>query len=66
MAAPIHRDMVRCVVPTCRRWWSVPQHPTGVPDSLCACGGDLEVVDMKMHGETLPYIPHEPPPKKNP
>jgi hypothetical protein len=45
---PIERAMMRCAA--CRRWWSV-----GPGEVMkCACGGDLEIVDMKAHIASLP------------
>lgn len=42
------RDMTRCML--CKRWWSV-----GPSDERrCPCGGDLEVVDMAAHVQSLP------------
>jgi hypothetical protein len=47
---PIWRQMVRCVVPECRRWWSLGP---GV-EALCSCGGELAPVDMQAHIASLP------------
>lgn len=45
------RKMVRCTVAECRRWWTIaPDNP----NPTCACGGDVEVVDMKAHIAALP------------
>ncbi len=50
------RTMNRCVVPDCRRWWSVG--PDGTPER-CACGGELAEVDFDAHRATLSYAAHD-------
>lgn len=59
---PVERMLVRCTVPECRRWWSI-----GDADWIdgrqprCACGGDLEGVDMAAHLASLPVAKPEKP-----
>ena len=53
---PIYRPMMRCR--TCRRWWS--GEPQNGHVQHCACGGDLESVDMAAHISALPYAPYDP------
>jgi hypothetical protein len=42
---------MRCM--ECRRWWS--GEPVNGRIQRCACGGELMVVDMVEHMETVPW-----------
>lgn len=50
-----HRPMMKCA--SCRRWWS--GEPINGNVQLCACGGELKVVDMQAHLASIPYLPFD-------